>query len=284
LRTSEESKPLLHTVHIQFRGPRLPLLSNHAFWSLLHIYFFHHAMTPTSQHKLFLVLELFVVLASCANLNYGGEALTTRYWDCCKPSCAWKGKASVNNPVESCSADEKPISIDAGTGCKGGTAFTCSQQQPWAVNDTLSYGFAGVYLTQELVGRPTEDVWCCACYRLDFTSEPLRGKSMIVQASNTAYDLNTANRFTLAVRSLAVADKHTLISLQVPGGNTTSADGCATQYGVSQSVFGQDRQGVATKDDCKNLPESLQAACQWRFDWLQDASYPRYDLGVFSQP
>ncbi|KAF3046153.1 hypothetical protein E8E12_011398 [Didymella heteroderae] len=215
-------------------------------------------MTPISHRNLFLVLELFVVLTSCANLNYSGEALTTRYWDCCKPSCGWKGKASVNNPVGSCSADEKPISIDAGTGCNGGTAFACSQQQPWAVNDTLSYGFAGVYLTQELVGRSTEDAWCCACYQLDFTSEPLRGKSMIIQASNTAYDINTANRFTLAV----------------PGGNTTSADGCATQYGVSRSVFGQDREGVATKDDCKNLPESLQSACQWRFDWLQDASYP----------
>ncbi|KAF2629551.1 glycoside hydrolase family 45 protein [Macroventuria anomochaeta] len=214
-------------------------------------------MTPTS-HNLFLILELFVVLAGCISLDYSGEALTTRYWDCCKPSCGWKGKASVNNPVGSCTADEKPISLDAGTGCKGGTAFACSKQQPWAINDTLSYGFAGVYLTQEIVGGATEDAWCCACYQLDFTSEPLRGKSMIVQASNTAYDINTANRFTLAI----------------PGGNTTSVDGCATQYGISQSVFGQDRQGVATKDDCQNLPESLRSACQWRFDWLEDASYP----------
>lgn len=163
-------------------------------------------MTPTSQRNLLLVLELFVVLAGCANLNYSGEALTTRYWDCCKPSCGWKEKASVNNPVSSCSADEQPISIDAGTGCNGGTAFACSQQQPWAVNDTFSYGFAGVFITKELVGKPTEDEWCCACYQLDFTSEPLIGKSMIVQASNTAYDINTANRFTLAVRSLLVAN------------------------------------------------------------------------------
>ena len=63
---------------------------------------------------------------------------------------------------------------------------------------------------------------------------------------------------------------------QVPGGNTTSADGCTTQYGVSQSVFGQDGTGVASKDDCQNLPESMRTACEWRFDWLQDASFPRY--------
>lgn len=213
LRTSEESKPLLHTFQIHFRGPQLPLLSNHAFWSLLQIYFFHHAMTPTSQRNLLLVLELFVVLTSCAKLNYSGEAFTTRYWDCCKPSCGWKGKASVNSPVGSCSADEKPINIDAGTGCNGGAAFACSQQQPWAVNETFSYGFAGVYLTQELVGHATEDAWCCACYQLDFTSEPLRGKSMIVQASNTAYDVNTVNRFTLAVCTRFVLEEYTLISL-----------------------------------------------------------------------
>jgi hypothetical protein len=133
-------------------------------------------MTLSSQRNIFLVLELFVVLASSARLNYSGEALTTRYWDCCKPSCGWKGKGPVTNPVGSCSADDKPISIDAGT-----------------------YGFAGAYITSELVGKPTEDAWCCACYQLDFTSEPLRGKSMIVQASNTAYDINTVNRFTIAV-------------------------------------------------------------------------------------
>ncbi|KAH6618693.1 endoglucanase 1 precursor [Boeremia exigua] len=215
-------------------------------------------MTPPFQQHIFLALELFAVLVNSANLNYSGEAVTTRYWDCCKPSCGWKGKASVNTPVGSCAADEQPIGLDAGTGCNGGTAFACSQQQPWAVNETFSYGFAGVFLTKDMVGGATEDAWCCACYQLDFTSEPLIGKSMIVQASNTAYDINTANRFSLAV----------------PGGNTTSNDGCATQYGVSQSVFGQDREGVATNDDCQNLPESLRSACQWRFDWLQDASFP----------
>jgi len=156
-------------------------------------------MTPTYHRNVFLVLELFAVLTSCAKLDYSGEALTTRYWDCCKPSCGWRGKASFNDPVGSCTADDEPISLDAGTGCNGGTAFACSQQQPWAVNDTFSYGFAGVFLTKDMVGGATEDAWCCACYQLDFTGEPLRGKSMIVQASNTAYDVTTANRFSLAV-------------------------------------------------------------------------------------
>ena len=73
-----------------------------------------------------------------------------------------------------------------------------------------------------------------------------------------------------------IRDERALITNQIPGGNTTKVDGCATQYGVSQSVFGQDHKGIVTKDDCENLPESLRDACEWRFDWLKDASYPRY--------
>ncbi|CBX93072.1 hypothetical protein LEMA_P039730.1 [Plenodomus lingam JN3] len=218
----------------------------------------HHAMTSHHLHKIILSVKLFAVLAQCAHLNYSGEAITTRFWDCCKPSCGWKGKADFTRPVLSCTADDKPADIAAGTGCNGGTAFQCSNQQPWAVNDTLSYGFAGTFITTELTGGSVESAWCCACYQLDFTSEPLIGKSMIIQASNTAYDINTANRFTLAV----------------PGGNTTSTDACAQQYGVDQSVFGENMAGVSSIDGCQNLPETLRAGCQWRFDWLQDASFP----------
>ncbi|KAF2257263.1 glycoside hydrolase family 45 protein [Trematosphaeria pertusa] len=216
-------------------------------------------MTASYLRNLLFLLDLFVVIARCANLNISGEAVTTRFWDCCKPSCGWNGKASFNRPVLSCTADDKPTDIQAGTGCgDGGTAFLCSDQQPWAVNDTFSYGFAGIFLVPSLTDNHIEDAWCCACYQLNFTSDPLRGKTMIVQASNTAYDVNTANRFSLAV----------------PGGNTTSHDACARQYGVDQNVFGTTDAGVSSKEDCDKLPEALQAGCQWRFDWFEDASYP----------
>lgn len=147
-------------------------------------------------------LQLFAALTQCANLNYSGEAITTRFWDCCKPSCGWRGKADFNNPVESCTADDKPTDVNAGTGCNGGGAYQCSEQQPWVINDTMAYGYAGVFIEQALTGSRTEDAWCCACYQLDFTSDPLIGKSMIIQASNTAYDITNANRFTLAVSRL----------------------------------------------------------------------------------
>jgi hypothetical protein len=160
-------------------------------------------MTPNYFRNSLLSLELFVVLAQCANLNYSGEAITTRFWDCCKPSCAWNGKADVNKPVLSCTADDKVTDIAAGTACgTGGTAYQCSNQQPWAINDTMSYGYAGVFIQPDLTSGGIEGAWCCACYQLDFTSDPLRGKSLIVQASNTAYDVTTTNRFSLAVSPL----------------------------------------------------------------------------------
>jgi hypothetical protein len=67
-----------------------------------------------------------------------------------------------------------------------------------------------------------------------------------------------------------------LIHLQIPGGNTTSHDACAKQYGVDQTVFGETTAGVGSVEDCDNLPEKLRDACKWRFDWFQDAQYPRY--------
>lgn len=111
----------------------------------------------------------------------------------------------------------------------------------------------------DLVGRGTiESAWCCACYQLDFTSDPLRGKTMIIQATNTAFDIQTTNRFSLAI----------------PGGNVTAENACAQQFGVQQSVFGQTNQGVSKKEDCDKLPDSLKAGCYWRFDWFKDATFP----------
>lgn len=210
--------------------------------------------------RLSLSLKLFAVITQGAQLtlNYSGEAVTTRFWDCCKPSCGWNGKADFSRPVLSCSADNQPVDIAAGTGCNGGSAFQCADQQPWKINDTLSYGYAGAFIAASLTHESVESAWCCACYQLDFTSEPLIGKTMVVQASNTAYDISTVNGFSLAI----------------PGGNATSTNACARQYGVSQSVFGQNMVGVRSREDCQNLPESLRAGCTWRFDWYQDAAYP----------
>ena len=69
----------------------------------------------------------------------------------------------------------------------------CSNQSPWAVNETTSYGWAAVN-----IAGSSESNWCCACYELTFTSGPVSGKKLIVQASNTGGDLGS-NQFDLAV-------------------------------------------------------------------------------------
>ena len=47
-----------------------------------------------------------------------GTGTTTRYWDCCKPSCAWPGKAELasgSNPVTTCDIKDSPLT-DYNTG------------------------------------------------------------------------------------------------------------------------------------------------------------------------
>lgn len=99
-----------------------------------------------------------------------GNGTTTRFWDCCKPACAWD--IAFNNtkitPVRTCAIDGiTKVDKNTDSGCdkvkEHNDAFTCNDQQPWALNKTLAYGFAafshkgGVELTK-----------CCTCMKLDF--------------------------------------------------------------------------------------------------------------------
>lgn len=122
---------------------------------------------------------------------------TTRYWDCCKPSCSWDGKATLSaGPVATCDKDDNPLADpNAVSACDGGSAYMCANESPWAVSDDLAYGYAAVS-----IAGGSESSWCCACYELTFTSGPVQGKKMIVQATNTGGDLG-ANHFDISVRA-----------------------------------------------------------------------------------
>jgi len=103
-----------------------------------------------------------VIATGLAATTYAvdGTGQTTRYWDCCKPSCAWSGKAAVSSPVRTCDKNDSPLgNVDTKSGCDGGSAYTCSNFSPWAVNDNLAYGFAATKLS-----GGTESSWCCGCY------------------------------------------------------------------------------------------------------------------------
>ncbi|KAL2205562.1 glycoside hydrolase [Sarocladium strictum] len=175
---------------------------------------------------------------------------TTRYWDCCKPSCAWSGKAQVNRPTLTCSANDSPLTDpDVRSGCDGGSAFTCSNNSPWAVNDQTAYGFAATAISGQ-----SESSWCCACYALTFTSGPVAGKTMVVQSTNTGGDLGS-NHFDILM----------------PGGGVGLFDGCTPQFG---GIPGAQYGGVSSRSECDSMPANLKAGCQWRFDWFQNADNP----------
>ena len=107
-------------------------------------------------------LSLLALTTGLATVSAQSTGKTTRYWDCCKGSCAWAGKAPVNKPIATCDKNDNPLTnLNAKSGCEsgGGEAYMCTDQSPWAVNDDLAYGFAAV----KLAGK-TESDWCCACY------------------------------------------------------------------------------------------------------------------------
>lgn len=142
--------------------------------------------------------------------------------------------------------------MDTKSACDGGTAYMCANQAPWAVSDTLAYGYAAV----NLQGK-TEADWCCSCYQLTFTSGPIAGKQMIIQAVNTGGDLSS-NQFDLGI----------------PGGGVGIFNGCTAQYGAPTDGWGQRYGGVASRSDCTQLPAALQAGCDFRFDWFEAADNP----------
>lgn len=187
------------------------------------------------------------------------KGVTTRYYDCCKPSCSWPGKADVSHPVNQCTIDGKTMIDDfsAPSACQTdvvGTSHMCESQQPWAVHDGLSYGFAAAALPGG------ESVSCCACYALTFSDPPIRGKQLVVQVTNTGADVGS-NQF----------------DIQIPGGGVGIFDACTNMYGLptGSNGWGKKYGGISNREDCETFPEELKEGCRWRFDWLLGADNPK---------
>jgi hypothetical protein len=152
-------------------------------------------------------------------LTDGTSGWATRYWDCCKPACGWPQNVGGRTPIQSCSQDDQPLSDNkAKNACEsGGVAYMCHALEPWAVSDTLSYGYAAVNKGSDYCGK---------CYQLQFTggshnsnvdagSKALLGKTMIVQAINNGG---------------VGGDQFDLL---VPGGGVGALDACSKQWGTT---------------------------------------------------
>lgn len=187
---------------------------------------------------------------------------TTRYWDCCKPSCSWPGKANFTAPVRNCKVDGlTSTSNNDQSGCNGGPAYICTNQQPFSVNSNLAYGFAAGKLKNQV-----ESDWCCGCYEMTFdgtdnqggsSAQLIKGKRLVVQVTNTGGDLG---------------DNH--FDLQIPGGGVGIFNGCTAEYGAPTDGWGQRYGGVSSESQCSTLPSSLQNGCKFRFGFMGGADNP----------
>jgi hypothetical protein len=175
---------------------------------------------------------------------------STRYWDCAKPTCAWKFG------VRSCAKDgATPIPASEQSGANGGGAFACDSQQPFAGDDGKAYGFAAV----------SDESLCCKCYELEFTDTVVAGKRMVVQIVNTGP--HDVGHFDIAM----------------PGGGIGGTDGCTAQFG-SGPDWGQLYGGHYTRDKCYAIPSQLLEGCLFRYDWFAGAVNPSFEYAEVSCP
>ncbi|OXA57317.1 endoglucanase-5 [Folsomia candida] len=178
---------------------------------------------------------------------------TTRYWDCCKPSCSWNDKAAVTRPVKSCAKNGIDVlGVNEKSGCDGGPSYTCNNQIPFVGGNNVAYGFAAANIPGS-----NERGWCCACYELTFTSGPVNGQKMVVQVTNTGGDLG-ANHF----------------DLQIPGGGVGIFNGCQSQWNAPANGWGDRYGGVSSIEGCNDLPAAIREGCKWRFVWFKNADNP----------
>jgi len=154
-------------------------------------------------------------------------------------SCSWSENTNAKHPVNAYQKDGRTIfnkfDWTIGSACSGGSGYMCSNNQPWAINDNVAYGFVAAGFSSG-----SQKDWCCTCQRLQFTSGPINGKQMVVQITNTGGDLRN-NHF----------------DIQMPGGGVGFFNGCSSQFGAPNDGWGDRYGGVKSAADCSQLPTEL---------------------------
>ena len=211
-----------------------------------------------------------------------GSGWGSRYWDCCKPHCAWSGKGG---PIaKTCNASQQTLAKGddmVKSICDGGPAGLCNSQAPFAINDDLAYAFAA--------GPGTSYAGSCgSCFLLTFTGESrhttdartqaLKGKKMVIMISNIGYDVEDGQ-----------------FDMMIPGGGVGAFNGCSALWGINNlgaqhGGFLKDCGGdkkvtdVATvqkclEDKCNSVFASIpdaKAGCLFHAQWLMAANNPSF--------
>ncbi|MCQ2090041.1 MAG: hypothetical protein MJY93_07315 [Fibrobacter sp.] len=206
--------------------------------------------------------------------NNKQSGYATRYWDSCKPHCAWEGKGG---PVaRTCNADGiSKASSDASSVCdNNGNAGTCFDQTPQIVNDTIAYAFAAT---------PGGGNDCGKCYMLTFkgtgasaTNTPtddhhrkIKGKHLIVMSSNIGYDVS-----------------HNQFDLMIPGGGPGAFNGCGkmgiscagAQYGGFLTTCNYNKDCLIKMCNSEYKNESLRNGCLFLANWMDAANNPEVEF------
>ncbi|MBP5768960.1 MAG: glycosyl hydrolase family 5 [Fibrobacter sp.] len=214
------------------------------------------------------------------NAGAGGQqGFATRYWDCCMPHCAWP---EHGGSAKTCDAKGKtPISNTNGSFCSGGQGTTCTSQMPIIVSDKLAYAFAAT---------PGNDNTCGKCFALTFTGtgkyetkknhEMLKGKTLVVMASNIGYDVQGGQ-----------------FDIMIPGGGFGAFNGCSqmgwniqtnTTYGGllsdCENESGYDGDVYSKRKQCltekcnKSFPNDTEAkeGCLFLATWMEAAGNPNH--------
>ncbi|MBN2531342.1 MAG: hypothetical protein JXB88_00550 [Spirochaetales bacterium] len=213
----------------------------------------------------------------------GTSGYASRFWDCCKPHCAWAANVPAGmEPLQTCQIDGVSVNPDpeAVSSCEGGTSYVCYKFIPFVVAEDLSYGFAAT---------SSGDV-CGKCFEMQFSGDgkydptpgavALKGKRMIVMAINIGYDVGGGQ-----------------FDILVPGGGVGAFNGCSTQWGISNDQLGVQYGGLLsacnqevgyynheaiknclrTKNDnlfrSRGLTEMAEGL-DWFIDWFEAADNP----------
>ena len=252
----------------------------------------------------------------------------TRYWDACKPHCSWLKESSNDKTRADTSSNEAYLAdfatarncnihdVEVPTFTLGNVSkawlgyegtrsacgdekekgvFTCTDMAPIQVTENLSYGYVA----------GTADSKCGKCYHLQYdghfanemennppreTHKALKGKHMIVMASNIGMDVAGGNanlpagQFDLMVPGGGVGAFDAL-STQVNGANVNWGAGFGGFLTECQNQLGYDATMAAyqtcIKDMCDaafgnaGLPNLLRG-CHWFADWYMAADNPTY--------
>jgi hypothetical protein len=214
-------------------------------------------------------------------ITNGMSGWASRYWDCCKPACGWKGNVTRGNPMNACDKSDNTLSdVNATNACQsGGSAFMCWSDVPWQVDDTLAYGFAAASGSNYACGR---------CYQIQFTgtnntsgdkmgTPALNGKTMIVQVINNG------------------GVQATQFDLLIPGGGVGALNACSTQWGSSVDLGSQyggwlsECNGSAScvMQKCQSAfsdKPDLMDGCTWFLGWFGASNNPDFTYQKIACP